>query len=220
MWTWPFVWNRHSRNRRSVDADASLLRPGPDAIEVGPHSGEAVRVSGLNVLRDNPQHPGETIRDDCVEALGLTMAEAAAHLQIEESTLAAVCACEAPITADLAIRFEQALGSTADTWLRLQNAYNLAKGRKRTCQIKRIESALWLHQRESSAASMRARARPEVAVSCSQPRLADWVDYWGWPLPCPTEPGSTRMLDVLRLRRSQRPTRQFRSDSHQRIQIP
>lgn len=91
--------------------------------------------------RRHPHHPGETIREDCVEALGLTMAEAAAHLQIEEAALAAVCGCQAPITADLAIRFEQAFGSTADTWLRLQNAYGLAQARKSSCEIKRIERA-------------------------------------------------------------------------------
>ena len=89
----------------------------------------------------NPHHPGETIREDCVEALGLTIGEAAAHLQIEEAALAAVCACKAPITADLAIRFEQAFGSTADTWLRLQNAYDLAQARKTACEIKRIDRA-------------------------------------------------------------------------------
>ena len=53
--------------------------------------------------------------------------------------MVAVCACEAPINADLAIRFEQAFGSTADTWLRLQNAYDLAQVRKTGCGIERIE---------------------------------------------------------------------------------
>ena len=71
----------------------------------------------------------------------MTIGEAAAHLQIEEAALAAVCACEAPITADLAIRFEQAFGSTADTWLRLQNAYDLAQARKTGCEIERIKQA-------------------------------------------------------------------------------
>ena len=93
------------------------------------------------MTRSNPHHPGETVREDCIEALGLTIAKAAAHLQIEESALAAVCACEAPITADLAIRFEQAFGSTADTWLRLQNTYDLAQARKTACDIKRVERA-------------------------------------------------------------------------------
>lgn len=89
----------------------------------------------------NPPHPGRTIRYDCIEALGLTVADAAEHLQIEESALAAVCACNAPVTADLAIRFEQAFGSTADFWLRLQNAYDLAQARKAGCKITKIERA-------------------------------------------------------------------------------
>ena len=72
-------------------------------------------------------HPGETLREDCIEALGLTIAEAAEHLQIDEQALAAVCECRAPITADLAIRFEQAFGSTAEHWLRMQAAHDLGR---------------------------------------------------------------------------------------------
>jgi len=89
----------------------------------------------------NPPHPGRTIRYDCVEALGLTIAEAAEHLQVEEETLAAICECRAPITADMAVRFEMAFGSTADFWLRLQSAYDLAQARKTACEIRRIERA-------------------------------------------------------------------------------
>ncbi len=43
--------------------------------------------------------------------------------------------------ADLAVRFEIAFGSTADTWLVLQNAYDLAQVRKAGCEIERIERA-------------------------------------------------------------------------------
>ena len=89
----------------------------------------------------NPPHPGRTIRYDCVEALGLTMAEAAQHLQVDEGALTAICECRAPITADMAVRFEMAFGSTADFWLRLQSAHDLAQARKATCDIKRIERA-------------------------------------------------------------------------------
>lgn len=71
----------------------------------------------------------------------MTNAEAASHLQVEEAALDAVFACEAPITADLAIRFEQAFGSTADTWLRLQNVYDLAHARKAGCEINQIEQS-------------------------------------------------------------------------------
>lgn len=89
----------------------------------------------------NPPHPGRSLLRDCIEALQLTIAEAAEHLQVEEARLAAVCACEAPITADLAIRFEMAFGSTADTWLALQSAHDLAQARKACGKIARIERA-------------------------------------------------------------------------------
>lgn len=62
-------------------------------------------------------------------------------MQIEEAALAATCACEAPNTADLAFRFEQSFGGGADSWLRLQNIYDLAQARKSACNIKRIERA-------------------------------------------------------------------------------
>ncbi len=91
--------------------------------------------------RPNPTHPGDTIREDCIEAVGLTIAEAAEHLQVDEETLGAICECRAPITADMAIRFEQAFGNTADFWLRRQASYDLAQARKTACNIKRIERA-------------------------------------------------------------------------------
>lgn len=42
---------------------------------------------------------------------------------------------------DLAIRFEQAFGSAADTWLRLQNVYDLAQARQTGCEITRTDRA-------------------------------------------------------------------------------
>ena len=89
----------------------------------------------------NPCHPGEIVLHDCIEALDLTVTEAAQHLQVDEESLTAICQCHAPITADMAIRFEMAFGSTADAWLRMQNAYDLAQARKTACEIKRIERA-------------------------------------------------------------------------------
>ena len=89
----------------------------------------------------NPSHPGRIVLRDCIEALNLTIGEAAAHLQVEEDALTAICERRDPITADMAIRFEMAFGSTADAWLRMQAAYDLAQARKTACDIKRIERA-------------------------------------------------------------------------------
>lgn len=71
----------------------------------------------------------------------MTTGDTATLLPTEESALTAVCACEAPITADLAIRFEQAFDSTADFWLRLQKVHDLAQASKTACEIKRIKRA-------------------------------------------------------------------------------
>ena len=89
----------------------------------------------------DPCHPGDLVLHECIEALDLTIADAAAHLQVTEDALAAICECRAPVTADLAIRFEMAFGSTADHWLGMQNAYDLAQARKSACNIKRIDRA-------------------------------------------------------------------------------
>ena len=91
----------------------------------------------------NPPHPGRMLLRDCIEALGLTVAEAAEHLRVDEEALAAICERRAPITADMAVRFEQAFGSTADAWLRMQMAHDLAQARRDVEQvsIKRIERA-------------------------------------------------------------------------------
>ena len=89
----------------------------------------------------DPCHPGELVWHECLEPLEIGIAEAAEHLQVEESALAAICECRAPITADMAVRFEMAFGSTADFWLRLQNAYDLAQAPKAGCKISKIERA-------------------------------------------------------------------------------
>ncbi len=91
--------------------------------------------------RENPSHPGATIREDCIAALGLTVGAAAKHLKVDEQELAAICEERAPITADMAFRFEQAFGSTAEFWLRAQARHDLARVRRSCEKIDRIEVA-------------------------------------------------------------------------------
>jgi addiction module HigA family antidote len=78
----------------------------------------------------NPPHPGEGLKDD-LEALGLSVPKAAAALKISRSQLNRVVSTKSAITPELAIRLEAVIGSTADHWLRLQAAYDLAQVRKR-----------------------------------------------------------------------------------------
>ncbi len=72
----------------------------------------------------NPSHPGTLIKSD-IDALGLSIVEAAKGLGISRQQLHSVIAGRASVTPEMAIRLEKALGSTADTWLRLQMNYDL-----------------------------------------------------------------------------------------------
>ena len=89
----------------------------------------------------NPPHPGESVRVLCLEPFELSVADAARHLQIAEADLDGLCEGRADMTPDLAIRLEQAFGSTADAWLRMQMAHDLGRARvvKRRPRIARIE---------------------------------------------------------------------------------
>jgi addiction module HigA family antidote len=82
----------------------------------------------------NPPHPGAGIRDD-IEALGLSVAEAAAGLGVTRQQLHNVIAGRSAITPEMALRLEKGVGSTADHWLRLQMSYELAQARLRHAKL-------------------------------------------------------------------------------------
>lgn len=83
----------------------------------------------------NPSHPGEMISDS-FEELGISVTAAAKALGVSRQQLHNVISGRSSITADMACRLEQALGSTASTWLTMQANYDLAQIRNRPEQIK------------------------------------------------------------------------------------
>ncbi len=82
----------------------------------------------------NPVHPGALVAE-CHADLGVSVAEAAKALGITRQQLHNVIAGRSNVTPEMAIRFEKAFGSTADTWLRMQSNYDLAQIRKRADEI-------------------------------------------------------------------------------------
>jgi addiction module HigA family antidote len=83
----------------------------------------------------NVPHPGETIRDDILPALGLTVTEAARQLGISRAALSRVINGRAAISADVARRLEAWLdgperGPSAESWLRQQLAFDLWKAER------------------------------------------------------------------------------------------
>ena len=84
----------------------------------------------------NPPHPGQSVRADCLEPLGLSVTEAAKVLGVSRQALNNLIHGQAGISPEMAIRLDKAFGGGADTWLRLQAAYDLAQAEKDTDKIK------------------------------------------------------------------------------------
>jgi addiction module HigA family antidote len=82
----------------------------------------------------NPPHPGETLKDDVLPALGLSVTDAAAQLGVTRAALSRVLNGRAAISPEMALRLEGWLGvengGRADTWIAQQAAYDLWKARK------------------------------------------------------------------------------------------
>jgi addiction module HigA family antidote len=78
----------------------------------------------------NPPHPGRGLKDD-IDALGLTVAEAAEALGVTRQQLYNVISGKSGITPEMALRLEKGVGGTADAWLGMQAAYDLAQLRRR-----------------------------------------------------------------------------------------
>jgi addiction module HigA family antidote len=84
----------------------------------------------------NPVHPGRIVRYDCLEPLGLSVTEGAKVLGVTRQTLNNVINGKSGVSPEMAIRLSKAFGSTAETWLRMQLAYDLAQARRDESKIK------------------------------------------------------------------------------------
>lgn len=84
----------------------------------------------------NPPHPGRIVRQECIEPLGVTVTEAAAHLGVTRQNLNNVLNGKSGISPEMAIRLSKAFGSRAEVWLGLQMEYDLAEAEKTVGMIK------------------------------------------------------------------------------------
>jgi antitoxin HigA-1 len=91
----------------------------------------------------NPAHPGRIVRNACLEPLGLSVTEGAKVLGVTRQALNNVVNGKSGISPEMAIRLSKAFGSTPETWLRMQLAYDLAQARKNEdkIKIKRLRAA-------------------------------------------------------------------------------
>lgn len=83
-----------------------------------------------------PSHPGQFIRMEVLEPLGLSVTAAARLLGVTRPALSALLNGRSALSPDMALRIEKAFGPRMDTLLRMQTAFEIAEARKREGEIK------------------------------------------------------------------------------------
>lgn len=73
----------------------------------------------------NPPHPGEILKDLCLEPLGLSVTEAAEALGVSRKTLSSILNGRSGVSPDMAIRLSMAFGTSAESWLNQQSMFDL-----------------------------------------------------------------------------------------------
>lgn len=72
-----------------------------------------------------PTHPGETLREDILPALAMPKVEVARRLGISRALLYSILDEKAPVTPAVALRLGRFFGTTAESWLTMQQNYDL-----------------------------------------------------------------------------------------------
>ena len=95
------------------------------------------------MVMHNPPHPGEIIRELCIEPLGLTVTEAAKALGVSRKTLSSILNGHTGISPEMAIRLSIAFDTTPESWLNQQVQYDLWKAEQGRGEIhvKRLSAA-------------------------------------------------------------------------------
>jgi antitoxin HigA-1 len=84
----------------------------------------------------NPPHPGELIRTEIIEPLGLTVTAAAKVLRVSRPALSSLLNGKADLSGDMALRIEKAFGPKMDTLMRMQSAFDIARTRRSEGRIR------------------------------------------------------------------------------------
>ncbi len=91
----------------------------------------------------NPPHPGEILKELCLEPLGISVTRAAAALGVSRKTLSAIVNGRAGISAEMAIRLSKAFNTSAESWLSQQLQYDLwvATRKLRRLKVEKLSAA-------------------------------------------------------------------------------
>ena len=95
-----------------------------------------ITIKEPNDAHEEPPIQNCSVQHDCLEPLALSVTEGAKVLGVTRQALNNVVIGKAGISAEMAIRLEKGFGGGAETWLRMQAAYDLAQAEKRASKIK------------------------------------------------------------------------------------
>jgi addiction module HigA family antidote len=84
----------------------------------------------------NPPHPGEVLRELCLQPLRLSVTDAARALGVSRKTLSSILNGRGGITAEIALRLAIAFNTTAESWLNQQLQYDLWQARRKRKKLR------------------------------------------------------------------------------------
>ena len=95
------------------------------------------------MLMYNPPHPGDVVRRQCLEPLGLTVTEAAKGLGVSRNTLSMLLNGRMKVSTEMAIRLSQGFGGNPESWLQQQMQYDLwhVQQRKKEFEVRNFKAA-------------------------------------------------------------------------------
>ncbi len=100
-------------------------------------------ITKLGMKMHNPSHPGEVLRELCLQPLGLSVTQAAQGLGVSRKTLSSILNGRSGISPEMAVRLSIAFNTTTESWLRQQLQYDLAQAeaKRRSLQVKKLAAA-------------------------------------------------------------------------------
>jgi len=101
-----------------------------------------ITENGENTMpMKNPPHPVGILQDGYLEPLNLSIAKAAEILGVRRQALNNIVSGKSAISAEMAVRIARAFGTTAELWMRLQTAYDLAQVPESRIKVQRYRKA-------------------------------------------------------------------------------
>jgi addiction module HigA family antidote len=95
------------------------------------------------MLMYNPPHPGEVLRELCLEPLGISVTDAANALGVSRKTLSSILNGRAGISPEMAVRLSIAFETSSESWLNQQSQYDLwqAEQHRDSLHVRRLSAA-------------------------------------------------------------------------------